>query len=123
MQAACSTSVGSCRSLGGQQLSRQVRSGVVAARSLRSATTCEAQRLKGRVISNAMDKTAVIEVSTFEKHRIYTKLMKKTSKYFAHDEDNSAEIGDQVQIRAIRPLSRKKRFEIVRTIAESDLNV
>ena len=70
-----------------------------------------------------MDKTAVVEVSTFEKHRIYTKPLKKTSKYFAHDEYNSAEIGDQVQIRGIRPLSKRKRFEIVRMISESDLQV
>ena len=79
-----------------------------------------AQRLKGRVISTAMDKTAVVEIVTLEKHRIYEKLMRKTSKFFAHDSDNSAQIGDEVQLVAIRPLSKKKRFEIYRTIAESE---
>ena len=79
-----------------------------------------AQRLKGRVISTAMDKTAVVEIVTLEKHRIYEKLMRKTSKFFAHDWDNSAQIGDEVQLVAIRPLSKKKRFEISRTIAESE---
>lgn len=67
-----------------------------------------------------MDKTAVVEIVTLEKHRIYEKLMRKTSKFFAHDSDNSAQIGDEVQLVAIRPLSKKKRFEISRTIAESE---
>lgn len=79
-----------------------------------------AQRLKGRVISTAMDKTAVVEIVKLEKHRIYQKLMRKTTKYFAHDPNNSAEIGDEVQLVAIRPLSKKKRFQITKTIAESE---
>ena len=67
-----------------------------------------------------MDKTAVVEIVKLEKHRIYEKLMRKTTKYFAHDPDNSAEIGDEVQLVAIRPLSKMKRFQISRTIAESE---
>ena len=82
--------------------------------------TCMAQRLKGRVISTAMDKTAVVEIVKLEKHRIYEKLMRKTAKYFAHDPDNAAQIGDEVQLVAIRPLSKMKRFEISQTIAESE---
>ena len=70
-----------------------------------------------------MDKTAVIEVSTFDQHGIYAKRMKKTTKYFAHDANNSAQIGDQVVLRAIRPMSRRKRFEILRTVVESDLQL
>ncbi|KAL3139998.1 hypothetical protein ABBQ38_004283 [Trebouxia sp. C0009 RCD-2024] len=67
-----------------------------------------------------MNKTAVVEIVKLEKHRIYQKLMRKTTKYFAHDPDNSAEIGDEVLLVAIRPLSKMKRFQISRTIAESE---
>ena len=84
------------------------------------SVTCMAQRLKGRVISVAMDKTAVVEIVKLEKHRIYEKLMRKTAKYFAHDPDNSAQIGDEVQLVAIRPLSKMKRFQISKTLAESE---
>lgn len=68
-----------------------------------------------------MDKTAVVEIQKLEKHRIYSKLMRKTTKYFAHDPDNSAEIGQEVQLKAIRPLSKMKRFEITKKLAESDI--
>lgn len=82
-----------------------------------------AQRLKGRVVSIAMDKTAVVEIQKLEKHRIYSKLMRKTSKFFAHDPDNNAEIGDEVQLKAIRPLSKMKRFEIIKKLQQSDLQM
>lgn len=70
-----------------------------------------------------MDKTAVVEIQKLEKHRIYSKLMRKTSKFFAHDPDNNAEIGDEVQLKAIRPLSKMKRFEIIKKLQQSDLQM
>lgn len=79
--------------------------------------------MKGTVISTAMDKTAVVEIQNMEKHRIYSKLMRKTTKYFAHDADNTAQIGEEVLLVAVKPLSKKKRFAIQRTLAESDLVV
>ena len=68
-----------------------------------------------------MDKTAVVEIAKLEKHRIYDKLMRKTAKYFAHDADNSAQLGEEVLLVAVKPLSKKKRFTIARTLAESDI--
>lgn len=117
MSAASSSS-----SFNGQQLQTRFVHQVSAARAVRPVT-CTAQRLKGKVVSIAMDKTAVVEIQKLEKHRIYSKLMRKTTKYFAHDPDNSAEIGDEVQLTAIRPLSKMKRFEISRKLAESDLQL
>ena len=104
----------------GQRLRLATVRQVSAARAVRP-TTCMAQRLKGRVVSTAMDKTAVVEIQKLEKHRIYSKLMRKTTKYFAHDPDNSAEIGDEVQLRSIRPLSKMKRFEISKKFADSEI--
>lgn len=92
-------------------------------RQMATSVNCGAQRLKGTVVSTAMDKTAVVEIQNLEKHRIYSKLMRKTTKYFAHDPDNSAEIGEEVLLMAVKPLSKMKRFAISRTLAESDLIV
>ncbi len=104
----------------GQRLQPATAHQVSAARAVRPVT-CMAQRLKGRVVSIAMDKTAVVEIQKLEKHRIYSKLMRKTTKYFAHDPDNSAQIGDEVQLRSIRPLSKMKRFEISKKLADSEI--
>lgn len=68
-----------------------------------------------------MDKTAVVEVQHLEKHRIYSKLTRRTTKYFAHDSDNSAQLGEEVLLVAVKPISKKKRFAISRTLAESDI--
>lgn len=92
-------------------------------RQVARSVTCGAQRLKGTVISTAMDKTAVVEIQNLEKHRIYSKLMRKTTKYFAHDPDNSALLGEEVLLIAVKPLSKMKRFAILRTLAESDIIV
>lgn len=122
MQSTIATMPAACRSpfCTGQRLQN---AGVsqVSARCTVPQVTCMAQRLKGRVISTSMDKTAVVEIQKLEKHRIYSKLMRKTTKYFAHDPDNSAEIGQEVQLKAIRPLSKMKRFEITKKLAESDI--
>lgn len=69
--------------------------------------------LRGVVISNKMQLTAVVEVSRYVKHPKYKKYMKRTKHYHAHNEDNRAKEGDLVTIRSSRPLSRLKRFEIV----------
>lgn len=70
--------------------------------------------LKGTVVSNKMDKTAVVSVTRFVKHAKYQKFLKLTKKYKAHDADNSAVVGSTVNIQETRPLSKDKNFIIVK---------
>ena len=70
--------------------------------------------LSGVVVSNKMDKTAVVSVSNFEKHPKYQKYVKISKKYKAHDEDNTAIVGASVLIEECRPLSKDKHFKIVK---------
>lgn len=71
--------------------------------------------LKGVVVSDKMDKTAVVSVTRFVKHNKYKKYYKITKKYKAHDADNSAKIGERVEIVETRPLSKDKHFQIVKS--------
>ena len=69
--------------------------------------------LQGVVVSNKMDKTIVVEVETHKKHPKYLKRVKYSNKYYAHDENNVAKVGDTVTIMGCRPLSATKRFRLV----------
>lgn len=66
--------------------------------------------LIGTVISDKMDKTAVVSIERTVKHPIYGKYIRRTSKFFIHDPQNSCTQGDVVKIVASRPISRKKRW-------------
>ena len=68
--------------------------------------------LRGVVVSTKNDKTAVVSVARFVKHPKYQKFFKKDKKYQAHDENNSAIVGDKVEIVETRPISKTKRFVI-----------
>ncbi len=70
----------------------------------------------GFVVSNKMDKTAVIAVERTYIHSFYKKVMKKTSKFSAHDEKNECQIGDAVEISETRPLSKTKKWRVERII-------
>ncbi len=70
----------------------------------------------GVVSSNKMDKTIVVEVHEKIKHPIYKKTMNKTTKFVAHDENNECDIGDTVEIAETRPLSKSKRWRLVRIV-------
>jgi len=69
--------------------------------------------LQGVVVSNKMDKTIVVEVETHKRHAKYAKRVKYSNKYYAHDENNIANVGDVVTVMACRPLSASKRFRLV----------
>jgi small subunit ribosomal protein S17 len=73
--------------------------------------------LVGRVLSNRMDKTVVVEVERRRRHRLYGKVIAERKKYKAHDAENACQIGDTVQMIESRPLSREKRW-IVTEILE-----
>lgn len=66
----------------------------------------------GKVISDKMDKTVVVAVETREKHPLYGKMMKRTLKVKAHDENNECGIGDTVRVMETRPLSKDKRWRV-----------
>lgn len=76
------------------------------------------KRLTGRVTSDKMDKTIVVEVERRQRHRLYGKVLKRTKKYMAHDEENTCRIGDLVRIVESRPLSRRKHW-VVEEIMET----
>ena len=76
------------------------------------------KRLTGRVTSDKMDKTIVVEVERLQRHRLYGKVLKRTKKYMAHDEENACCIGDLVCIVESRPLSRRKHW-VVEEIMET----
>jgi len=66
----------------------------------------------GRVVSDKMDKTVVVAVETRVKHPLYGKIVKRTNKLKAHDENNECSTGDRVRIMETRPLSREKRWRV-----------
>ncbi|MCO6500672.1 MAG: 30S ribosomal protein S17 [Vicingus serpentipes] len=70
----------------------------------------------GLVVSNKMDKSIVIAVERKEKHAIYGKFVKKTSKFMAHDEKNDCNEGDTVRIMETKPTSKNKRWRLVEII-------
>ena len=77
------------------------------------------QELIGKVISAKNDKTITVLVETYKKHPLYGKRVKYSKKYAAHDEKNVAKEGDTVRIRATRPLSKTKRYELVEVLIEA----
>ena len=68
----------------------------------------------GTVVSTKMDKTIVVSVDTYRKHRLYGKRVKTSTKFHAHDENNTAKLGDVVTIMETRPFSKTKRFALVK---------
>lgn len=73
----------------------------------------------GRVVSNKMDKTIVVAIEDSVKHKLYNKIIKRTSKIKAHDENNECNIGDRVRVMETRPLSKDKRWRLVEIIEKA----
>jgi small subunit ribosomal protein S17 len=74
---------------------------------------------EGLVVSDKMDKTVVVVVEDRVKHALYGKVMRRTSKLKAHDEQNECGIGDRVQIMETRPLSATKRWRVVSIVEKA----
>ena len=74
---------------------------------------------EGLVVSDKMDKTVVVEVEDRVKHALYGKVLRRSSKVKAHDEDNAAGIGDRVSIMETRPLSATKRWRVVEILEKA----
>lgn len=74
---------------------------------------------QGRVVSDKMDKTITVVVETKRNHPVYGKRINYSKKYKAHDENNTAKIGDIVRIAETRPLSKDKHFRLVEIVEEA----
>lgn len=79
----------------------------------------KSQVLVGKVVSAKNNKTITVLVETYKKHPLYGKRVKYSKKYAAHDENNTAKVGDTVKIRSTRPLSKTKRYELVEVLIEA----
>ena len=74
----------------------------------------------GRVISNKMDKTISVSVERLVKHPVYGKYIRRTTKYLAHDADNSCNEGDVVSISECRPISKNKSWQVVEVLERAE---
>jgi len=75
--------------------------------------------LQGTVVSDKNDKTVVVLVERRFTHPLYKKTVRRTKKYHAHDADNACKVGDVVRIEECRPISRKKRWQVVERVEAS----
>ncbi len=73
----------------------------------------------GKVVSDKMDKTIVVAIEYSVKHKLYSKIVKRTYKLKAHDELNAAHIGDRVKVMETRPLSKDKRWRLVEIVEKA----
>lgn len=73
----------------------------------------------GKVVSDKMDKTVVVAIVDNVKHPLYSKIVKRTVKFKAHDEENVCKVGDTVEIMETRPLSKDKYFRVVKIIEKA----
>ena len=78
----------------------------------------EIQRRKmiGVVVGDKMDKTVMVKVDRTTRHPLYGKVLRRTKKYMAHDEQNACKVGDRVEIIESRPLSRRKRWAVMQIL-------
>jgi len=75
----------------------------------------------GRVVSNKMDKTVVVVVETPKRHPLFKKIIKRTVRYKAHDENNECSVGDLVRIVETRPLSGQKRWRVAEIVTKKEV--
>lgn len=73
----------------------------------------------GIVVSDKMDKTVVVAIENNVRHPMYNKIIKRTKKYKAHDEENACKVGDKVRIMETRPLSKDKRWRVVEILEKA----
>jgi small subunit ribosomal protein S17 len=74
---------------------------------------------QGTVVSDKMSKTRVVEVDRIAKHPLYDKVLRRTTKFYAHDEGNESKAGDVVEIASTRPLSKLKRWRVTRVVTKA----
>ena len=72
--------------------------------------------LVGRVVSDQMQKTVMVAVQSLRRHRLYRRMMRRTKKYMAHDEQDTTKVGDLVRIQESRPISRHKHWQVIAVV-------
>ena len=72
--------------------------------------------MEGVVVSDKMQKTVVVSVTKSSRHPLYSKVLRHTAKYFAHDEEGTCKEGDRVRIEECRPMSRLKRWRVIEVV-------
>ena len=77
------------------------------------------RQMTGTVVSNKADKTVTVLVERLVKHKMYHKIMKRRSKFAAHDDRNDCQIGDKVLISESRPLSKSKRWRVIKVVEKA----
>ena len=77
--------------------------------------------IQGVVVSDKMDKSVVVAVERRVRHELYGKIQRRTSKFMAHDPANDAKVGDRVAIVASRPMSRRKRWAVIRVVERAQV--
>jgi small subunit ribosomal protein S17 len=85
-----------------------------------SENNANARTVSGRVVSNKMDKTVTVLVERLVKHPVYGKYIKRSTKLFAHDENNQCQEGDVVSIASCRPISKNKTWTLVEIVERSN---
>jgi small subunit ribosomal protein S17 len=75
----------------------------------------------GEVIGDKMEKTVIVAVESPRKHPIYKKTIRRTQKYYAHDEKKQCKVGDKVRIEETRPLSKLKRWRVVEIVVKGEV--
>ena len=78
------------------------------------------KRLVGRVTSDKMQKTVVVTVETLKRHRLYNKVVRRTTKYKAHNPNDTAKLGDIVQLVESQPMSREKRWAVEKVLQKAE---
>lgn len=79
-----------------------------------------ASTVVGKVISSKMDKTIVVQVNRKIKHELYGKYINRSSKMYAHDEENTSRVGDVVMIKSHRPISKTKHYVLVKVLEQAE---
>jgi len=86
---------------------------------LADQTRGDRKHVIGLVVSDKMEKTITVQVTRLEKHKKYKKYLRRHTKFYAHDEKREAKVGDTVQIVETRPLSKLKRWRLVKVLARA----
>jgi len=86
-----------------------------------AATGSRRKTVIGKVVSTKMNKTIVVEATRTFPHRLYRRVMSRSKKFYAHDEKNTAHVGDFVEIEETRPLSKLKRWRLKEVISKAAL--
>ena len=79
------------------------------------------KKRQGRVVRNTMDKTVIVAVEWRQRHPLYNKSVRRTTKFFAHDGENKCRLGDVVRIEETRPISRMKRWRVVQILERHEV--